>query len=100
MGVPSKQPTNYFYKTLIVIDTSTYGGLFVPHKAANKVFPPLNFSLQPPALELIARDLHEVEWKFRHIFRGIVIYFRNKFLVVLSILEAMIPSLEYPIHQQ
>lgn len=29
-----------------------------------------DFSLQPPAQELIARDLHDVEWKFRHIFRG------------------------------
>lgn len=26
--------------------------------------------MQPPAQELIARDLHDVEWKFRHIFRG------------------------------
>lgn len=29
-----------------------------------------DFSQQPPAQELIARDLHDVEWKFRHIFRG------------------------------
>ena len=26
--------------------------------------------MQPPAQELIARDLHDNEWKFRHIFRG------------------------------
>jgi hypothetical protein len=29
-----------------------------------------DYTLQPPAQELIARDLHDVEWKFRHIFRG------------------------------
>lgn len=29
-----------------------------------------DFSQQPPAQELIARDLHDIEWKFRHIFRG------------------------------
>jgi len=33
-----------------------------------------DFSQQPPAQELIARDLHDVEWKFRHIFRGKVLF--------------------------
>ncbi|XP_010908226.1 auxin response factor 12 [Elaeis guineensis] len=70
MGVVSKQPTNYFCKTLTASDTSTHGGFSVPRRAAEKVFPPLDFSQQPPAQELIARDLHDVEWKFRHIFRG------------------------------
>ncbi|XP_074556598.1 auxin response factor 12-like [Curcuma longa] len=70
MGVLSKQPTNYFCKTLTASDTSTHGGFSVPRRAAEKVFPPLDFSQQPPAQELIARDLHDVEWKFRHIYRG------------------------------
>ncbi|KAJ8753378.1 hypothetical protein K2173_019777 [Erythroxylum novogranatense] len=70
LGIPSKQPTNYFCKTLTASDTSTHGGFSVPRRAAEKVFPPLDFTLQPPAQELIARDLHDVEWKFRHIFRG------------------------------
>ncbi|XP_047319683.1 auxin response factor 8-like isoform X2 [Impatiens glandulifera] len=70
MGIPSKQPTNYFCKTLTASDTSTHGGFSVPRRAAEKVFPPLDFSQQPPAQELIARDLHDIEWKFRHIFRG------------------------------
>ncbi|KAL9686447.1 hypothetical protein QQ045_023906 [Rhodiola kirilowii] len=69
-GIPSKQPTNYFCKTLTASDTSTHGGFSVPRRAAEKVFPPLDFSLQPPVQELIAKDLHDVEWKFRHIFRG------------------------------
>lgn len=70
LGIPSKQPTNYFCKTLTASDTSTHGGFSVPRRAAEKVFPPLDFSQQPPAQELIAKDLHDVEWKFRHIFRG------------------------------
>ncbi|CAH2079590.1 unnamed protein product [Thlaspi arvense] len=70
LGIPSKQPSNYFCKTLTASDTSTHGGFSVPRRAAEKVFPPLDYSLQPPAQELLARDLHDVEWKFRHIFRG------------------------------
>ncbi|MBA0565475.1 hypothetical protein Golob_010348, partial [Gossypium lobatum] len=69
LGTPSRQPTNYFCKTLTASDTSTHGGFSVPRRAAEKVFPPLDFSQQPPAQELIARDLHDNEWKFRHIFR-------------------------------
>ncbi|XP_057471686.1 auxin response factor 6-like [Actinidia eriantha] len=70
LGAPSKHPTNYFCKTLTASDTSTHGGFSVPRRAAEKVFPPLDFSQQPPAQELIARDLHDNEWKFKHIFRG------------------------------
>ncbi|CAF1709882.1 unnamed protein product [Brassica napus] len=70
LGVPSRQPTNYFCKTLTASDTSTHGGFSVPRRAAEKVFPPLDYTQQPPAQELMARDLHDNEWKFRHIFRG------------------------------
>ncbi|KAE9603083.1 hypothetical protein Lal_00042383 [Lupinus albus] len=70
LGTPSKQPTNYFCKILTASDTSTHGGFSVPRRAAEKVFPPLDFSQQPPCQELMARDLHGHEWKFRHIFRG------------------------------
>ncbi|KAH0469376.1 hypothetical protein IEQ34_000934 [Dendrobium chrysotoxum] len=41
MGLPSKQPMNYFCKTLTASDTSTHGGFSVPRRAAEKVFPPL-----------------------------------------------------------
>ncbi|CAA2968416.1 auxin response factor 8-like [Olea europaea subsp. europaea] len=70
LGTPSRQPINYFCKTLTASDTSTHGGFSVPRRAAEKVFPPLDFSQTPPAQKLIARDLHDIEWKFRHIFRG------------------------------
>ncbi|CAK9258549.1 unnamed protein product [Sphagnum jensenii] len=67
---PNKQPTDYFCKTLTASDTSTHGGFSVPRRAAEKVFPPLDYSQQPPAQELVARDLHDQEWHFRHIYRG------------------------------
>ncbi|KAK1612355.1 hypothetical protein QYE76_036028 [Lolium multiflorum] len=70
LGTANKQPTNYFCKTLTASDTSTHGGFSVPRRAAEKVFPPLDFTLQPPCQELFAKDLHGNEWKFRHIFRG------------------------------
>ncbi|KAL5224109.1 hypothetical protein ABZP36_010748 [Zizania latifolia] len=42
LGTASKQPTNYFCKTLTASDTSTHGGFSVPRRAAEKVFPPLD----------------------------------------------------------
>ncbi|CAN6202209.1 unnamed protein product [Urochloa humidicola] len=66
----NKQPTEFFCKTLTASDTSTHGGFSVPRRAAEKIFPPLDFTMQPPAQELIAKDLHDISWKFRHIYRG------------------------------
>ncbi|EPS61990.1 auxin response factor 6-1, partial [Genlisea aurea] len=70
LGNLRQQPTNYFCKTLTASDTSTHGGFSVPRRAAEKVFPPLDYTQSPPVQELIAKDLHGNEWKFRHIFRG------------------------------
>ncbi|KAK6131768.1 hypothetical protein DH2020_034464 [Rehmannia glutinosa] len=66
----NRQPTEFFCKTLTASDTSTHGGFSVPRRAAEKIFPPLDFSMQPPAQELSARDLHDQSWTFRHIYRG------------------------------
>ncbi|EMS48643.1 Auxin response factor 5 [Triticum urartu] len=60
----------FFCKTLTASDTSTHGGFSVPRRAAEKIFPSLDFSLQPPCQELQARDIHDNVWTFRHIFRG------------------------------
>nr|PNR62228.1 hypothetical protein PHYPA_000652 [Physcomitrium patens] len=49
--VQNKQPTEYFCKTLTASDTSTHGGFSIPRRAAEKVFPTL-------------------DWHFRHIYRG------------------------------
>ncbi|WCJ42838.1 auxin response factor 19 [Euphorbia peplus] len=66
----NRQPTEFFCKTLTASDTSTHGGFSVPRRAAEKIFPPLDYSMQPPAQELVARDLHDNAWTFRHIYRG------------------------------
>ncbi|XP_050287112.1 auxin response factor 3 isoform X1 [Quercus robur] len=59
-----------FCKTLTASDTSTHGGFSVPRRAAEDCFPPLDYKQQRPSQELVAKDLHGVEWKFRHIYRG------------------------------
>ncbi|TVU01502.1 hypothetical protein EJB05_53042 [Eragrostis curvula] len=66
----SRPPTEFFCKTLTASDTSTHGGFSVPRRSAERIFPPLDFSMQPPAQELQARDLHDSTWTFRHIYRG------------------------------
>ncbi|GKV17971.1 hypothetical protein SLEP1_g28413 [Rubroshorea leprosula] len=66
----SRQPAEFFCKTLTASDTSTHGGFSVPRRAAEKIFPPLDFSMQPPAQEIVAKDLHDNTWTFRHIYRG------------------------------
>ncbi|KAK1431321.1 hypothetical protein QVD17_07778 [Tagetes erecta] len=65
-----KHPNEFFCKTLTPSDTSTHGGFSVPRRAAEKLFPQLDFTMQPPTQELIIRDLHDNTWTFRHIYRG------------------------------
>nr|ACV91105.1 putative ARF4 protein [Petunia x hybrida] len=67
---PGKSASHMFCKTLTASDTSTHGGFSVPRRAAEDCFPPLDYKEQRPSQELIAKDLHGVEWKFRHIYRG------------------------------
>ncbi|GAB2289349.1 Auxin response factor 2A [Dionaea muscipula] len=59
-----------FCKTLTASDTSTHGGFSVLRRHADECLPPLDMSRQPPTQELLAKDLHGNEWRFRHIFRG------------------------------
>ncbi|KAF3437281.1 hypothetical protein FNV43_RR20034 [Rhamnella rubrinervis] len=66
----NKPQPEFFCKTLTASDTSTHGGFSVPRRAAEKIFPSLDFSMQPPAQEIVARDLHDNVWNFRHIYRG------------------------------
>ncbi|XP_013612786.1 PREDICTED: auxin response factor 4 isoform X4 [Brassica oleracea var. oleracea] len=65
-----KKTPHMFCKTLTASDTSTHGGFSVPRRAAEDCFAPLDYKQQRPSQELIAKDLHGVEWKFRHIYRG------------------------------
>ncbi|KAL4585647.1 hypothetical protein LXL04_010270 [Taraxacum kok-saghyz] len=70
-GLEEKSSTPHmFCKTLTASDTSTHGGFSVPRRAAEDCFPPLDYKQQRPSQELVAKDLHGTEWKFRHIYRG------------------------------
>ncbi|EEF39798.1 Auxin response factor, putative [Ricinus communis] len=69
-AVVKSTTTHMFCKTLTASDTSTHGGFSVPRRAAEDCFPPLDYSQQRPSQELVAKDLHGFEWKFRHIYRG------------------------------
>ena len=55
LGVPSKQPSNYFCKTLTASDTSTHGGFSVPRRAAEKVFPPLVVFIVSHCVSILVR---------------------------------------------
>lgn len=68
--LPPKPLVYSFCKTLTASDTSTHGGFSVLRRHADECLPPLDMSQQPPSQELVAKDLHGVEWRFRHIFRG------------------------------
>ncbi|XP_021628691.1 auxin response factor 4 isoform X2 [Manihot esculenta] len=68
--LPAKSTPHMFCKTLTASDTSTHGGFSVPRRAAEDCFPPLDYKQQRPSQELVAKDLHGVEWRFRHIYRG------------------------------
>ncbi|XP_052480966.1 auxin response factor 2A [Gossypium raimondii] len=71
---PVPQPPRFhvhsFCKILTASDTSTHGGFSVLRRHADECLPPLDMSRQPPTQELVAKDLHGNEWRFRHIFRG------------------------------
>ncbi|MCL7040110.1 hypothetical protein MKW94_020998, partial [Papaver nudicaule] len=62
--------TRSFCKILTASDTSTHGGFSVLKRHADECLPPLDMSQQLPSQELVARDLHGLEWRFRHVYRG------------------------------
>ncbi|XP_047341158.1 auxin response factor 9-like isoform X2 [Impatiens glandulifera] len=59
-----------FTKVLTASDTSTHGGFSVLRKHATECLPPLDMTQQTPTQELVAKDLHGMEWRFKHIYRG------------------------------
>ncbi|XP_057507416.1 auxin response factor 23-like isoform X1 [Actinidia eriantha] len=69
-SVPQKVNSCSFSKRLTPSDISTHGGFSVPKRYADECFPSLDMSHDPPAQELVAKDLHGLEWRFRHIYRG------------------------------
>lgn len=67
---PPKQIVHSFCKILTASDTSTHGGFSVLRKHANECLPQLDMTQPTPNQDLVGKDLHGYEWKFKHIFRG------------------------------
>ncbi|XP_030454134.2 auxin response factor 9-like [Syzygium oleosum] len=67
---PLRPKVHCFCKVLTASDTSTHGGFSVLRKHATECLPPLDMTQSTPTQELVAKDLHGYEWKFKHIFRG------------------------------
>ncbi|XP_021905101.1 LOW QUALITY PROTEIN: auxin response factor 11-like [Carica papaya] len=67
---PPRPTLHSFCKVLTASDTSTHGGFSVLRKHATECLPPLDMTQLTPTQELIAKDLHGYEWRFKHIFRG------------------------------
>ncbi|KAK8500396.1 hypothetical protein V6N12_013920 [Hibiscus sabdariffa] len=65
-----KRTVHSFCKILTASDTSTHGGFSVLRKHATECLPPLDMNQATPTQELVAKDLHGYEWRFKHIFRG------------------------------
>ncbi|KAL1313296.1 auxin response factor 9 isoform X5 [Arachis ipaensis] len=66
-----------FSKILTPSDTSTHGGCSIRRMHATECLPPLpsppsdaDENSPPPSQELVAKDLHGFEWKFKHVLRG------------------------------
>lgn len=67
---PPKQTMYSFCKILTASDTSTHGGFSVLRKHATECLPQLDMNQATPSQDLVAKDLHGYEWRFKHIFRG------------------------------
>ncbi|XAR62953.1 hypothetical protein NMG60_11022708 [Bertholletia excelsa] len=65
-----KRTVHSFCKILTASDTSTHGGFSVLRKHANECLPQLDMTQSTPTQDLVAKDLHGYEWRFKHIFRG------------------------------
>ncbi|XP_019166507.1 PREDICTED: auxin response factor 18-like isoform X1 [Ipomoea nil] len=64
------EKSNSFAKTLTQSDANNGGGFSVPRYCAETIFPPLDYSADPPVQTVTAKDVHGETWKFRHIYRG------------------------------
>ncbi|KAL5076575.1 hypothetical protein RYX36_015559 [Vicia faba] len=59
-----------FAKILTPSDANNGGGFSVPRFCADSIFPPLDYSMDPPYQSLVITDVHGMAWEFRHIYRG------------------------------
>ncbi|PNX63195.1 auxin response factor 3-like protein, partial [Trifolium pratense] len=55
-----------FKKMLTSIEDAA--GLYIPKEYAERCFPSLDMTVQQPMQDLVVKDLHGIEWNFRHIY--------------------------------
>ncbi|XP_045793359.1 auxin response factor 2-like [Trifolium pratense] len=55
-----------FKKMLTSIEDAA--GLYIPKEHAERCFPSLDMTVQQPMQDLVVKDLHGIEWNFRHIY--------------------------------
>ncbi|KAL2490249.1 Auxin response factor 18 [Abeliophyllum distichum] len=67
---PPKKNVRSFCKILTASDRSTHGGFSILRRHANECLPLLDMTQAIPSQDLVAKDLHGYEWRFKHIFRG------------------------------
>ncbi|KAI9099650.1 hypothetical protein K1719_024655 [Acacia pycnantha] len=64
-----KQELQSFCKILTASDISKHEGVVVLQKHAARCLPQLDMTQKNPTQELVARDLHGFEWKFKHVYK-------------------------------
>nr|GMD10431.1 auxin response factor 9-like isoform X1 [Ipomoea batatas] len=67
---PPSPKIHSFCKVLTASDTSPHGGFSVLRRHATECLPPLDMNQETPSQDLVAKDLHGVNWHFKHIYRG------------------------------
>ncbi|KAI4987549.1 hypothetical protein ZWY2020_020349 [Hordeum vulgare] len=63
-----------FAKRITQSDANNGGGFSVPRFCTETIFPALDYSSEPIVQNIVVRDVHEDEFKFRHIYRGTLLY--------------------------
>ncbi|KAG8082702.1 hypothetical protein GUJ93_ZPchr0014g47017 [Zizania palustris] len=67
----NRQKPMSLVKTLTQSDANNGGGFSVPRYCADNILPELDYNVSTTPLQYVyAKDVHGVEWKFRHIYRG------------------------------
>ena len=69
-GSDSTEKPPSFAKTLTQSDANNGGGFSLPRYCAETIFPRLDYTADPPAQTVFAKDVQGQIWKFRHIDRG------------------------------
>ncbi|CAH2071406.1 unnamed protein product, partial [Thlaspi arvense] len=74
ISIPNNNQENqkiyYFTKVLTASDISSHGGFSILKRHAVECLLPLDMSQPTPTQEIVAKDLHGYEWRFKHSFRG------------------------------